>query len=152
MEKVHLVPRLVKNWVMAVWVPIENDGQSGFYHPVGDPEKPLFIKDDLKPTRDDTILVMVAVTEHYSKSAVERTAEMREADDKKWATTRNVRDKNGRLVPDESRPMGDLQKQLYDMLKQRSPGLKDEYGRTTQFHGQTGVGSSPVEKKLVTLK
>jgi hypothetical protein len=135
MEKVCLVPRLARNWVMSVWAPLPT---WGYYCPVGDPEKPLYMRDDMLPTHDDTLLVMAAVTEHYSKKAVERTRETLARLDEAERVS---------LDPDQ---MGSRQRQMYQRLKDEAPvGLKDEYGKTTQFHAQTGVGPSPRERKII---
>jgi hypothetical protein len=137
-KKVCIVPRYAQQWVMSVWGPAP---EYGCYLPVGDPEKTLAILPDRQPSRGDTILVMMAVTEHYSKSAVERTKEFREKGKERWAVSSDK---------DPDKPMGTLQAQYYEMLKDSFPvGLKDEYGKTTQFHGQTGVGESPATSKLV---
>jgi hypothetical protein len=135
MEKVCLVPRLANNWVLSVWAPFP---QYGYYCPVGDPEKPLYMKDNTLPTRDDTYLVMLAITEHYSESAIERN--------KKLLSRLDDQEKVS-MDPDQ---MGSKQRQHYQMLKDLAPvGLKDEYGKTTQFHAQTGVGPSPAERKII---
>lgn len=130
-EKICIVPRYAQQWVMATWAP----DPYLCYMPVGDPEKTLAIVPDQRPSHDDTLLIIAALIEHFSKSPVERISELKD----RMAELEKVS-----LFPDQ---MGTRQRELYERIRAEAPvGLKDEYGRTTQWHGQAGIGPSPMVK------
>lgn len=104
-EMRNLVPESDDQWILCRWLPPGFDKEewestfggvpypaSGYFFPVGDPQKCIKLPSGQVPFRPTTELCIAAIKEHFSKTARQRSAEQRE----KW-------DKNSEHFREETR-------------------------------------------------